>query len=172
MSQGRVVSFDGLTRDNTLFSELPMNDGGATNGDVMVADGLIAQEIAAAEFAVTCKCEPSDTVRAYVEAGIAPATRRAYKADLEHFRTWGGDIPTTDIQLAAYLAEQATTLKVATLTRRLAAISIAHKAQRLPSPVSSPLVRACQPSATPIRTPRSPPPPTMSRSASAPQARA
>jgi hypothetical protein len=40
----------------------------------------------------------------------------------------GGDIPTTDLQLAAYLAEQATILKVATLTRRLTAISIAHKA--------------------------------------------
>jgi site-specific recombinase XerD len=77
-----------------------------------------------------------------VEAGIAPATRRAYKADLEHFRAWGGAIPTTDIQLAAYLADQAATLKAATLTRRLAAISVAHKAQRLPSPTSSPLVRA------------------------------
>jgi len=77
-----------------------------------------------------------------VEAGIAPATRRAYKADLNHFRAWGGDIPTTDVQLAAYLAEHATTLKVATLTRRLAAISMAHKAKRLPSTVSSPLVRA------------------------------
>jgi integrase len=92
--------------------------------------------------AVTWKSEPSGAVGAYVEAGIAPATRRAYKADLEHFRAWGGDIPTTDIQLAAYLAEQATILKVATLTRRLAAISIAHKAQRLHSPVSSPLVQA------------------------------
>jgi integrase len=142
MSQGRVVSFDGPTRDNTLFSELTMDDGGATNGDVMIADVVIAQQTASAEIAVTCKLEPSDNVRAYVEAGIAPATRRAYKADLEHFRAWGGDIPTTDVQLAAYLAEHATTLKVATLTRRLAAISIAHKAQRLPSPVSSPLVRA------------------------------
>jgi hypothetical protein len=66
----------------------------------------------------------------------------AYKADLDHFRAWGGDILTTDVQLAAYLAEQATILKAATLTRRLAAISVAHKAQRLPSPVSSPLVRA------------------------------
>jgi hypothetical protein len=85
--------------------------------------------IALAGFAVTCKLEPSDTVRAYVEAGITPATRRAYKADLDHFLAWGGAIPTTDIQLAAYLAEQAATLKAATLTRRLAAISIAHKAQ-------------------------------------------
>jgi len=119
-----------------------VDDGGATNGDVMIPDGLIAQQTASAKFAVTCKLEPSDAVRAYVEAGIAPTTRRAYKADLAHFRAWGGDVPTTDVQLAAYLADHATTLKVATLTRRLAAISIAHKAQRLPSPVSSPLVRA------------------------------
>jgi integrase len=137
MSQSRVVSFDGPTRDNTLFSGLTMDDGGATNGGV-----VSARQIASTEFAVSCKLEPNDAVRAYVEAGIAPATRRAYKADLEHFRAWGGDIPTTDVQLAAYLADQAATLKVATLTRRLAAISIAHKAQRLPSPVSSPLVRA------------------------------
>jgi integrase len=137
MSQGRIVSFDGPTRDNTLLSRPTMDNEDATNADV-----VIAQQIASGEFAVTCKLEPNDAVRAYVEAGIAPATRRAYKADLEHFRACGGDIPTTDLQLAAYLAEQATTLKVATLTRRLAAISIAHKAQRLPSPVSSPLVRA------------------------------
>jgi hypothetical protein len=142
MSQARAVSFDGPAPDNALFSELAMDDGGATNGDVMIADGVIAQQIASAKFAVTCKLEPSEAVRAYVEAGIAPATRRAYKADLDHFRAWGGGIPTTDIQLATYLADQATTLKAATLTRRLAAISIAHKAQRLPSPVSSSLVQA------------------------------
>jgi integrase len=75
-------------------------------------------------------------------SGDRTCDKTGYKADLEHFRDWGGDIPTTDLQLAAYLAEQATTLKAATLTRRLAAISIAHKGQRLPSPVSSPLVRA------------------------------
>ena len=80
---------------------------------------VITKEVASAEFASTCRPQPTDTVRAYVEAVIAPATRRAYKADLEHFRAWGGNIPTTDVQLAAYLAEQATSLKVATLTRRL-----------------------------------------------------
>jgi hypothetical protein len=37
----------------------------ATNGDVMIADVVIAQQIASAEFAVTCKLEPNDTVRAY-----------------------------------------------------------------------------------------------------------
>ena len=131
------MSFDALTRDNTLLSRPTVDKEGAPNGGMLIAEGMIE-----VERAVTCKCDLSDTVRAYVEAGIAPATRRAYKADLEHFRAWGGEIPTTDLQLAAYLAEQATTLKVATLTRRLAAISIAHKAQRLTSPISSPLVRA------------------------------
>jgi integrase len=124
-----------LTLDNTLLSRPTMRDGDAENsGGASANDTTIC--------AVTCKFEPSDTVRAYVEAGIAPATRRAYRADLDHFRAWGGDIPTTDVQLASYLADQAATLKAATLTRRLAAISIAHKAQRLSSPVSSPLVRA------------------------------
>lgn len=103
---------------------------------------MIAQEVIGSEVAIDCNSEASKTVRAYVEAGIAPATRRAYKVDLERFRAWGGDIPTTDVQLAAYLAEHATSLKPATLTRRLAAISVAHEAQRLPNPVGSPLVRA------------------------------
>jgi|HubBroStandDraft_2_1064218.scaffolds.fasta_scaffold794535_2 hypothetical protein len=50
-----------------------MDEGGATNGDVMIADVVIAQQIAS-ECAVTCKLEPNDTVRAYVEAEIAPCT--------------------------------------------------------------------------------------------------
>ena len=50
----------------------------ATNYDV-----VITKEVASAEFASTCRPQPTDTVRAYVEAVIAPATRRAYKADLE-----------------------------------------------------------------------------------------
>jgi hypothetical protein len=73
-----------LTPDNHFFSGLTPNNEDATNGDAAVAP---------AEFAVTCKLEPTDTVRAYVEAGIAPATRRAYKTDLGHFRAWGGSIP-------------------------------------------------------------------------------
>lgn len=81
----------------------------------------------AVEIAIKCMSD----VETYVQAGIAPATRRAYRSDIEHFRAWGGDIPTTDRQLAAYLAENATVLKVATLVRRIAAISVAHEAQAL-----------------------------------------
>jgi integrase len=81
-------------------------------------------------------------VEAYVRAGIAPATRRAYRADIDHFEAWGGTIPATDDMVAAYIADHAAVLKVSTLTRRLAAISIAHGAKNLPNPAASPLVRA------------------------------
>jgi integrase len=128
---------ESLDRDNPLLSRTTKDDEGVSEGGL-----VIAQEVIGTEFAIDCKFETSGTVRAYVEAGIAEATRRAYKADLEHFRAWGGDIPTTDVELAAYLAEHASTLKPATLTRRLAAISVAHEAQRLPNPVNSPLIRA------------------------------
>jgi hypothetical protein len=43
MSQGRIVSFDGPTRDNTLLSRPTMDNEDATNSDV-----VIAQEIASA----------------------------------------------------------------------------------------------------------------------------
>jgi len=81
-------------------------------------------------------------VEAYIQAGIAPATKRAYRADLDHFRAWGGTIPATEAHVAAYLADHASVLKVSTLTRRLAAVSIAHDARDLPNPVRTPLVRA------------------------------
>ena len=93
-------------------------------------------------FAIDCKSDVADAVGSFVKAGIAPATRRAYRSDIDHFVAWGGTIPATDAQLAAYVAAHAATLKVATLVRRLAAISVAHEALKAPNPVGSPLVRA------------------------------
>jgi integrase len=95
--------------------------------------------------AIDCSSSLAEDVETYVRAGVAPATRRAYRADLDHFRAWGGEIPTTDGQLAAYLAAHATSLSVATLTRRLAAIAVAHRVLGQPSPITSPLVRATLP---------------------------
>jgi site-specific recombinase XerC len=92
--------------------------------------------------AVNCRNVPAGAVEAYLEAGIAPATRRAYRADLGHFEAWGGTLPATDTQVTNYLADHATVLKVSTLTRRLAAISVAHEAKGHPNPAASPLVRA------------------------------
>src|SRR5271165_3243768 len=92
--------------------------------------------------AIDCSNQSVSTVEAYVRAGVAPATRRAYRADLARFEAWGGSIPATEDMVAVYIAEQATTLKVSTLTRCLAAISIAHRARGLLNPAVSPLVRA------------------------------
>ncbi len=127
-----------LTPDNSYLS-------GPTNG----TSGLEQEPLSPApegpdagrKFAIDCT-NIAHAVASYVDAGIAPATRRAYRADLDHFRAWGGDVPATDAHVAAYIAAHATTLKVATLTRRLAAISVAHDAASLPNPVRSPLVRA------------------------------
>ena len=50
--------------------------------------------------------------------GSLPATRRAYRADLDRFEAWGGSIRAIEDMVAAYIAEQATTLKVSTFSRR------------------------------------------------------
>lgn len=112
------------TRDNTLFSE-PTNEP-ADASDIRAID---------------CK-NVDDEVRAYVRQALAPSTLRAYRVDLDHFVRWGGTIPSTDAQVAAYLAAHAETLAVATLVRRLASISQAHAILGLPSPTGSALVRA------------------------------
>jgi len=92
--------------------------------------------------AIDCNYTLRAEVETYVQAGIAPATKRAYRADLDHFQAWGGQLPASDGLLAAYLAAHAETLSVATLVRRLASISVAHETHGLPNPVRSPLIRA------------------------------
>src|SRR6516162_2384899 len=54
----------------------------------------------------------------------------------------GRNLPGDRRLVAAYIAGHAAVLKVSTLTRRIAAISIAHGARSLPNPAASPLVRA------------------------------
>ena len=83
----------------------------------------------------------SEVVRGYVQDAISPNTRRAYKSDLAHFEEWGGSIPATKEVVAAYLADHAGKLAIATLQRRLASISTAHGAKGLESPTASKLVQ-------------------------------
>ena len=112
-----------LTPDNTLLSR-PTIEASAPQ-QAMIASPLARPRT---DLSFASNCTNSGTVADYVEAGIAPATRRAYRTDLDHFKAWGGTLPATDAQVADYLADHATVLKVSTLTRRLAAISVAHKA--------------------------------------------
>jgi len=128
-----------LTSDNPLLSR-PTIEASEPEQSPASLPGELADT--APKVAINCTKELTDAVEAYVRAGIAPARRRAYRADLDHFLAWGGAIPTTDGRLAAYLAAHAVALKVATLERRLAAISVAHEARGLPNPVRSSLIRA------------------------------
>lgn len=77
----------------------------------------------------------------YLDNAISANTRKAYKADIAHFREWGGSIPSSPDVIVSYLSAHASSLAMATLTRRLAAISKAHTLQGFMSPVSSDVVR-------------------------------
>ena len=125
--------------DNACLSQLRTQPPEAPQQVVLSAPGRASGTTLNAD--VCTKTLPAK-VETYVQAGIAPITKRAYRNDLDHFRAWGGTLPSSDAQLAAYLAANAETLSVATLVRRLAGISVAHEAHGLPNPVRSPLVRA------------------------------
>ena len=84
---------------------------------------------------------PSAQVNHYTQAALAENTHRSYKADLAHFRTHGGTIPTMAINLAEYLARFADTLAVATLQHRLIAIHRAHLEAGHTSPAMDSLVK-------------------------------
>jgi len=80
--------------------------------------------------------------RRYFESARAPATVRAYASDLADFETWckieaGGlsTLPATAETVALYIADAAGRgLKASTISRRLTAISVLHKAAGLDSP--------------------------------------
>jgi integrase len=115
----------GLTRDNPLLSRPTM-----------------AQLGVSASSAINCTHGLPDAVATYVCDSLAQNTRRAYLSDLAEFERWGGSIPASAETVAAYLADRADKLSVATLVRHLASISKAHEARGLLNPTRSELVRA------------------------------
>lgn len=80
-------------------------------------------------------------VRQYVEQALSDNTRKAYRNDLTHYRAWGGTVPASAEQIAAYLTAHAGVLSIATLQRRLVSITKAHTMQGYPDPVHSDLVK-------------------------------
>jgi hypothetical protein len=66
-----------------------------------VAESTPLSSLADPGFAIDCSDLSVSSVGAYAQAGVAPATRRAYGADLDHFEAWGGTIPATDDMVAA-----------------------------------------------------------------------
>jgi site-specific recombinase XerD len=102
----------------------------------------IMAQLGASVSAIKCTHSLPDDVTSYVCDSLAPNTRRAYLSDLTEFERWGGSIPASIETIAAYLADRADALAVATLVRHVASISKAHEARGLPNPTRSELVRA------------------------------
>ena len=86
--------------------------------------------------------ETTRRARRYFESARAPATARAYASDLADFETWckveAGGLPTLPASpqtVALYIADMAGRgLKASTISRRLTAVSVLHKAAGLESP--------------------------------------
>ena len=89
----------------------------------------------------------SDRTREYLAASKSEATIRAYRADLRHFEAWcdahgQAALPAVPEAVADYLSDLAgANVATATITRRLSAISQAHKMAGLETPTQSQLVR-------------------------------
>lgn len=87
-----------------------------------------------------------EKARSYVDQAKAPSTRRAYRGDWERFATWCAArhlaaLPAAPETVVLYITDQADTYKVATIERRLIAISAIHQAARHESPAHSIAVR-------------------------------
>lgn len=77
--------------------------------------------------------ETAAKAKDYARKATASSTTRAYRADWADFTSWCSEqqrmaLPATAETVALYLADRATTCKVATLQRRISAISRAHQA--------------------------------------------
>ena len=82
---------------------------------------------------------PTGPVATYVEASLAPSTRRAYASGLRDFESWAAAngwaaLPASPETVASYLADLAERgRKVATIEQRAAAIRWAHEAANVPN---------------------------------------
>jgi len=84
----------------------------------------------------------SEPIRHLLSHSLSANSKRAYAADLAHFRASGGDIPCSPEAVAGYLAEIADTHAVATIQRRLATIAKAHRASGHDDPCRAEIVKA------------------------------
>jgi integrase len=84
-----------------------------------------------------------EKARGYINAAKSPATLRAYRTDFEDFTRFCEEhnltyLPATPTTVALYIADRASSLRSATITRRLTSITKAHQAAGFEaSPASS-----------------------------------
>lgn len=85
---------------------------------------------------------PNAPYAQFLRDSLAPATQAQYLHDLRAFAAWGGTLPATSEQIASYAAHCAGRIAIATLVRRLAALSKTHNAKGFANPVRTELVRS------------------------------
>jgi len=92
--------------------------------------------------------EDVEAARSYAERSLSPATRAAYRSDIAVFRNWcelrGVEpVPASPETVASFAAAQAGQgLKPSTISRKLAAIRMLHRAAGHEPPTSSEIVTA------------------------------
>ena len=100
----------------------------------------------AVALAAQTSVETLSQAREFLRAAKSENTRRAYRSDWKDFESWcqrqGREaLPALPETLVFYLTELANSLKVASLERRISAISQAHQAAGHTSPTKEALVR-------------------------------
>ncbi len=111
-------------------------------GIVMAAAALPQLVTPGAEMLLQAKARVAE----YAQQSKSDNTWKAYRADLRDFTAWCNahrlaPLPASPEMVAAYIAELAAKRKVATIQRRLAAISQAHAAADYETPTRSATVR-------------------------------
>jgi len=89
----------------------------------------------------------AEQARALVEAGVAPNTRRTYRAAWNRWASWCAErgmspLPATPADVLLYLAASSTELRPSSLRVQAAALASLHKAKGYGSPCADPAVRA------------------------------
>jgi integrase len=90
--------------------------------------------------------KPAHTVEGLTAASQSESTRKSYAQAEAHFRNWGGHIPCEPETIAAYIADMASTYKVATIEHRIIAlhqghVQRGHVTDNKASPAMHPLVK-------------------------------
>lgn len=100
-----------------------------------------------------------ETIFEKCEGAYSKKTLSGYRNDLFQFQKWCGSrgvewVPAEAEALVIFVDEQARTLSISTITRRIAAIKFAHRMLDLPSPAESSEVRLALRRAVRMRTSR------------------
>ena len=68
-------------------------------------------------------CTAPQDVVVLLENALSQNTRKAYKADIASFISWGGTIPSTPDEIASYIAASVHHLKISTIRRHLSGLA-------------------------------------------------